>query len=84
MAEKLLFKRLPPLPRKKILEYIDSPSFAVWVIIRAMVVAPGLSLWDVMDSIDRGWEGMYPPAILVARASRVVDQRHEDLGALVM
>jgi hypothetical protein len=37
-----------------------------------------------MDSIDRGWEGMYPPAILVARASRVVDQRHEDLGALVM
>jgi hypothetical protein len=84
VTDKKLFKRLPRLPRRKILEYIDSPSFALWVIVRAMVVAPGLSLWDAMDTLDRNWEGMYPPAILVARASMVIDQRHEDLGALVM
>jgi hypothetical protein len=83
-SERRLFKHLPPAPRRKILEYLQEQHFLRWVGIRDIVVSPGLSLYDVIDSIDRNWPGRYPSAILVARASKVVDQRALDLQALEM
>lgn len=47
-----------------------------------MVVAPGLTLMDVVDSVDRCWVGVCPSAILVARSSALAEQRWVDLAAL--
>ena len=81
-SNRRLFKDLPPVPRRKILEYIQDPSYPKWVYVRDILVAPGLSLQDFTDVLDRDWPGMYPSSILVARTSKLVDQRNKDMEAL--
>jgi hypothetical protein len=68
--------------RWKILEYIQDPSYEKWVYIRDILVSPGISLHDITDIIDRDWPGKYPHAILIARASKMIDRRNKDLEAM--
>ena len=70
-----LFDKLVPKMRRRILDYIDSPSYEKWKEIRDIMVLPRESLYDVMDEIDMCWPGKYPSAILVARCSEVVEAR---------
>ncbi len=84
MVEKILFPRLPPVPRRMILSYIANPTYAAWVEIRGISVAPGVSLWDVINSMKQNWGSLFPPTIMVARASHIADRRHKDMAALVM
>ncbi len=74
----MLFHRLPPAPRKRILAYIDAPSIEAWRLVRDTIVSPGLTLFDVVEKVDRdfGWfDGSYPSSLLVARASAYVEKR---------
>jgi hypothetical protein len=81
-SDRRLFKTMVPRLRWKILDYLQDQTFEKWMYIRDILVVPGLSLWDIMDTLDRDWDGMYPHAILVARASKVIDQRNKDLEAM--
>jgi hypothetical protein len=81
-SDRRLFKRLPPVQRGKILGYLQEQSYEKWVYIRDILVSPGVSLYDMVDVLDRDWPGMYPSAILVARTSQLIDQRNKDLEAL--
>jgi len=70
-----LFRHLVPVPRRRIQAYLDNPSLEGWKAIRDTWVLPGKSLYDIMDEIDRDWPGKFPPTILVARVSEVVEAR---------
>ena len=85
-----LFKRLPPAPRKRILAYIEAPTIGAWRQVRETIVSPGLTLFDVVEKIDRDFSWfagyLYPSAILVARASRYADalaQEAEKIDSLL-
>jgi hypothetical protein len=83
MRDKRLFKRLPPVPRNRILAYISEPGFEAWKEIRDITVAPGMSLFDMVEAMDRDYsfQGsiMFPSGILVAQCSAAVEKRWEDL-----
>lgn len=83
-SERRLFKHMPPVPRNKILGYFQEPSLARWQNIRNIPVSHGQTLQDVVDLVDICWPGDYPSMILIARASKVAERRHEDLQALEM
>lgn len=72
-----LFDKLVPKMRKRILDYIDHPTFKGWVSIRDIRVLPSATLYDVVDDVDLCWEGECPSAILVARCSEVVEARRK-------
>ncbi len=79
----MLFFRLTPVPRKRLLAYIDAPSYKEWVEIRDMIVAPGLTLLDVIEQVtNHSYDVAGPNAIQMAQASRAVDQRWSDLSAM--
>ena len=83
-SERRLFKNLPPVPRQKILAYLQKPSRKAWEEVRDIPVSFGQSLEDVINTLDFAWGAYYPSMILVARASRVIDRRNQDLSALEM
>ena len=71
-----------PMKRQRILDYIDSPSFEGWKVVRDIPVLYGQTLWDLMDQIDCDWPGMYPSAILVARVSKLSEKLAEEMEPL--
>lgn len=78
----MLFKKLPPRPRNRILAYIADPSFDAWRQVRDIPVSPGLSLFDVVEKIDRDYSWIdysHPSSILVARASGFVAKRAQEM-----
>jgi hypothetical protein len=83
VPERRLFKRLPPVPRNRILAYIAEPGFEAWKAVRDTIVAPGKSLFDIIEEIDRDYtyQGsiLFPSGILVARCSDAVEKRFADL-----
>jgi hypothetical protein len=83
-SDRRLFLHLPPVPRNKILGYLQEPSLEAWRFVRDIPVSHGQTLQDVVDLVDICWPGDYPSMILIARASKVAARRHEDLQALEM
>ena len=79
-----LFEKLPPAPRKKILEYIQEPSLVGWKQIRGLPVFHGQTLNDMLDMVDFCWPGDYPSMILLARTSKLIERRAQDLTAMEM
>ncbi len=80
MTERRLFKKMPAAARRRILVYIDSPTYEDWVAIRDTPVVHGQTLWDMVDKINRSYEGWFPPAIYIARASKLAEKRAADLA----
>jgi len=80
-SERRLFKALPRAPRNRILGYIQEPTFVGWTQIRDIPVSHGQTVFDMVDKLDRDYAGMYPSGILVARTSKLIEQRNEELKA---
>ncbi len=81
-SDRRLFKLLPPVPRKKILGYIQDPTWEGWRTVRDIIVAPGLKLYEATFVLDKTKSEMYPSSITVARASKLAERRNADLKAM--
>lgn len=79
-----LFERLPRETRKKVLAYLQEPSLEGWKKIRVLPVFHGQTLNDMLDMVDFCWPGDYPSMILIARTSKLIERRTQDLLAMEM
>lgn len=81
-SERRLFVNLPPIPRAKILAYLQEPTLAAWRLVRDIPVSHGQTLFDIVDLLDLCWPGDYPSMILIARASKLVERRENDMQVM--
>jgi hypothetical protein len=80
-SDRKLFKLMPPEPRRKILAYIDAPTYPGWVKIRDIIISHnGQTLGEL--TVDKRWYGTHPHSIVVARASYLAEARDKDLAVM--